>query len=226
MPEPLPPDSSTPAVIDPLPAAIVALLRQPLNPALVCRRHGSKGQLLPYLEGHQAITQANRIFGFGGWSSAVLGPVQTRELRRLDPKSGETHTVDLYWATVRVQVHLGPTKTDVGCGCAEDATPESHDTAIKAAVTDGLKRALRQLGEQFGNGLYDRADPTRVAGARALEELRAATLSLGARFGLDAAATREHAARKAGRPFASLEAGDLARVLRAMAEALSRQRAA
>ena len=36
---------------------------------------------------------------------------------------------------------------------AED-TLDGHDTAMKGAVTDGLKRAFRSFGVQFGNGFY------------------------------------------------------------------------
>ena len=36
---------------------------------------------------------------------------------------------------------------------AED-NADGHETAIKGAVTDGMKRALRSFGVQFGNGFY------------------------------------------------------------------------
>ena len=32
------------------------------------------------------------------------------------------------------------------------------DMAVKTSVTDGVKRALRSYGKQFGLGLYDNAD--------------------------------------------------------------------
>jgi len=35
-------------------------------------------------------------------------------------------------------------------------TPEALDMSIAGAVTDCLKRCFRQLGEQFGNSLYDK----------------------------------------------------------------------
>ena len=31
---------------------------------------------------------------------------------------------------------------------------DGHDTAMKGAVTDGMKRAFRSFGVQFGNGFY------------------------------------------------------------------------
>ena len=35
-----------------------------------------------------------------------------------------------------------------------EETADGHETALKGAVTDGLKRALRGFGDRFGNGLY------------------------------------------------------------------------
>ena len=35
-----------------------------------------------------------------------------------------------------------------------DESADGHETAYKGAVTDGLKRALRTFGDQFGNSLY------------------------------------------------------------------------
>ena len=104
---------------------------------------------------------------------------------------------------------------------------EAHDTAIKAAVTDAMKRALRQFGDQFANALYQRGATGRSAVTPEVTDLRATALRLGAQLGLSDTTTRQQVARKAGRPFADLNAGELARVIRAMADALGRkQRAA
>ena len=209
-----------------LSAAALRLLAQPLEANLVARRKGGKGQWVPYLEGYQSINQANRIFGHGRWGAEVAGPIGYRELGRADKKTGEVQPVGMYWATVRVQVAGCAPRSDVGCGFTTDDSPEAHDTAIKAAVTDAMKRALRQFGDQFGNALYDRANPAHTTGAREIADLRAAVLAVGGQLGLDEAQTRQQAAKKAGRPFAELEVGDLARLLRAMGEALGRARRA
>ena len=47
---------------------------------------------------------------------------------------------------------------------AED-NADGHETAIKGAVTDGMKRALRSFGVQFGNGFYG-DQPAEEAGGR------------------------------------------------------------
>ncbi len=209
-----------------LPDSVLHLLDSVLDPKLVARRRGSKGQMVPYLEGYQAINQANRIFGYGRWGAELVGPVGYRELTRTHKGTGEVSSVGMYWATVKVHVRGCEPRSDVGCAFTADDSLEAHDTAIKAAVTDAMKRALRQFGDQFGNALYDRANPAHAAAARELADLRSAVLALGAQLGLDEAATRQQAAKKAGRAFAELEVGELARVLRTMGEALGRGRRA
>ncbi len=209
-----------------LPDPVLHLLDSTLDPKLVAHRRGGKGQMVPYLEGYQAVNQANRIFGYGRWGAELVGPVGYRELTRTHKGTGEVSTVGMYWATVRVHVRGCEPRSDVGCAFTADDSLEAHDTAVKAAVTDAMKRALRQFGDQFGNALYDRANPAHTTGARELADLRAAVLAVGGQLGLDEAETQQQAAKKAGRPFPELEVGDLARVLRAMGEALGRARRA
>ena len=45
-------------------------------------------------------------------------------------------------------------RADVGVHPVTEDTFDGHDTAIKGAVTDGMKRAFRSFGLQFGNGFY------------------------------------------------------------------------
>lgn len=222
--EPL--DSDPSELAEPLADRVLHLLGCTLDPKLVAQRRGGKGQMVPYLEGYQAINQANRIFGYGQWGAEMVGPVGYRELPRTHRGTGEVSTAGMYWASVRVHVRGCEPRSDVGCAFTADESLEAHDTAIKAAVTDAMKRALRQFGDQFGNALYDRANPAHAAAAHELADLRSAVLAMGSQLGLDESATRQQAAKKAGRAFAELEVGDLARVLRAMGEALGRGRRA
>lgn len=130
---------------------ITADLRQPLSPELIAIRPNDKKR---YLEGWNAINQANRIFGYDRWGTEVLG-VEYKELTRTSGKPA-----GLYAATVRVTVTGWATKTDVGIGITAGDSPDAHETAYKGAVTDAMKRALRQFGPQFGNELYDHDAPT------------------------------------------------------------------
>lgn len=147
--------STDPGMRDP-----VALLAQPLEPGRVRQREAGRGAV-PYLEAFDVINAANRIFGFDGWSYRIT------ECRPTTTANG----APLYVATCTVEA-LGVTRTDVGFGIVELPrrgensgidTPQAHETAFKGAATDALKRALRSFGAQFGNDLYDKADPARGA---------------------------------------------------------------
>ena len=59
-----------------------------------------------------------------------------------------------YSAPVRVTVAGALPRTDLGVHPVAEETFDGHDTAMKGAVTDGLKRAFRSFGVQFGNGFY------------------------------------------------------------------------
>jgi hypothetical protein len=71
-----------------LPNQVLALLEQPLDPALVSERETRGGRLVQYIEGWAIINQANRIFGFDGWGAEVAGEVAYRPLSLLDPDTG------------------------------------------------------------------------------------------------------------------------------------------
>src|SRR5205823_727378 len=136
---------------------------------------------------------------------------------------GAISSLGIYTATVRVRVRGCLPKADVGSATTADDTAEAHETAIKAAVTDAMKRALRHFGDQFANALYERSGPRRAREAGELADLRTTVLALGAQLGMDEVATHERVEARAGKPFEQLDTADLARVLRAMAGALAKQ---
>ncbi len=158
--------SPSPTERDPAPASVEALhwdalaprvteaLAQPLDPQLISQRKGRAGRKFDYIEGHTAIDQANRIFGFGGWGYELVGDVTLRPIEQTDSRTGEVTRTAAYSAVVRVTVPGAPSRTDVGFQPVAADTPEDHETAFKGAVTDALKRALRSFGDRFGNGLY------------------------------------------------------------------------
>ena len=139
---------------DGLPPAITNALGQPLDPGLVSQRKGRAGRTYDYLEGHAVIDQANRIFGFGGWGFELAADVTLRQIENVDTKTGEVKTTSFYSAPVRVTVPGAPPRTDIGFNSVAEDNADGHETAIKGAVTDGMKRALRSFGVQFGNGFY------------------------------------------------------------------------
>ena len=139
---------------DGLSPAVINALGQPLDPGLVSQFKGRGGKLYDYLKGHVVIDQANRIFGYGGWGYALVGDVTLRQVETVDPQTGEVKVAQGYSAPVRVTVAGAPPRTDLGVHPVTDDNFDGHDTAMKGAVTDGIKRALRGFGEQFGNAFY------------------------------------------------------------------------
>jgi len=128
-----------------LPLSVLELLDHKLESSLIARRKGPSGHMVRYLEGFQAINQANRLFGPDNWGAELVAPVGFRELRHVEGKTGAISSLGVYSATVRVTVRGCLPKADVGSATTVDDTAESHETAIKGAVTDAMKRALRQF---------------------------------------------------------------------------------
>ena len=139
---------------DGLSPAVTQALGQPIDPALVSQRKGRGGRVFDYLEGHAVIDQANRIFGYGGWGYELVGDVTLRRIETVDPQTGEVTVSQGYSAPVRVTVAGALPRTDLGVHPVAEDNLDGHDTAMKGAVTDGLKRAFRSFGVQFGNGFY------------------------------------------------------------------------
>ena len=173
------PDASIPAEHDPvssagqtlywdgLSPAVTQSLGQPLDPELASQRKGRKGQFYDYLEGHAVIAQANRIFGYGGWGYELAGDVTLRRVETVDPQTGEVKVEQGYSAPVRVTVAGALPRTDIGVHPVVEDTFDGHDTAMKGAVTDGMKRAFRSFGVQFGNGFYGDQSPGQRRGSAA-----------------------------------------------------------
>lgn len=128
--------------------AISDELRKPLDSKHV--RPPAPGKYGDYIEGWHAIAEANRIFGEGGWSANVHGMTRTNA-----SEDGGKHRVG-YMAFCTVTVG-GVSRTDVGHGQGFGKSEgDAHDSAVKEAATDAIKRALRTFGNPFGLALYDK----------------------------------------------------------------------
>jgi Rad52/22 family double-strand break repair protein len=116
------------------------------------RTREAHGRELSYIEGWFAISEANRIFGFDGWSR------ETVESRCVLARENRGTFVAIYLAKVRITVQAGGgTVVREGHGSGEGRGPspgEVHDIALKAAETDATKRAFATFGKPFGLELY------------------------------------------------------------------------
>lgn len=133
-----------------------AELTRKLDPANVrpAKAFGPKGD---YIEGWFVIQEANRIFGFDGWSYTIpectcvyQAPREIGQAKK--PGWGVTYTAKV------MAIVEGVTREDFGAGHGYDVDCGlAHESAIKEAVTDALKRALRSFGNPFGLALYDKS---------------------------------------------------------------------
>lgn len=131
--------------------------------------NGPKGD---YLEGWHVISEANRIFGFNGWSYEILSLKPACE----PTKNGNGNNVVAYICTISVSVG-GVTRQDVGYGSGiSKGLGDAHEGATKEAVTDALKRALRTFGNQFGLALYDK-EKRNIEDPKQTQKERAGSLS-------------------------------------------------
>ena len=209
---------------DALSPAVTRELSRPLDPALVSRRRARGGMTFSYMEGHVAIAEANRVFGFGGWGYELAGEVILREIEAVDPGTGEVRCIRAYSAPVRVTVPGAPPRTDVGFHAVAEESADGHETAIKGAVTDGMKRALRSFGDRLGNGLYGEHPAAPGAGsADSLASLLRATLvRLGIAQGFSETQVRAAVRAKTGRDLDQVPASDLTPLVAGATEKLGR----
>ena len=193
-----------------------------LDPALVSQRRGRGGKTFSYIEGHVAIALANQVFGFGGWGYELAGDVSLREIESVDRGTGEVTRSLAYSAPVRVTVPGAPPRTDVGFHAVTDETPDGHEAALKGAVTDGMKRALRSFGDRFGNGLYGEHPVASVSGSAdsLAPSLRATLVRLGVMQGFDEAQVRAAVRARTGRDLEEATAADLAPLVEGAASKL------
>jgi DNA repair and recombination protein RAD52 len=132
-----------------------AELAKKLDPANVRppSKFGPKGD---YIEGWHAIAEANRIFGFDGWTRETVRLEQVAQYERKigqDKKDGWSVT---YIAKVRVTAH-GVVREGSGSGHGIGVDlGEAHESALKEAETDAMKRAMMTFGNPFGLALYDK----------------------------------------------------------------------
>lgn len=196
-------------------------LRQPLDDVLVAERTTDAGAVVRYLEGWRAIEQANAIFGVDRWGAEVIGEVAYRAFP--GGGRGRTQAGGIYTATVRVTVDGCLPHSDVGVGILAESTGDGHATAYKTAVTDALKRALRHLGDQFGNRLSAGVDECDLPEASPPEELRRQVLTIAASAGSDETRTREWIAQRYGCPLDELEGPPLQHAVRALSQGLHRR---
>ncbi|OQS55550.1 RAD52 [Ecytonucleospora hepatopenaei] len=138
---------------------VASLLNKYLSREFIATRSNGSSQFT-YLEGHVAINLANKIFGFDGWSTKV------KKIKKefMDSKSDGKFSVGFSCICKVIVYVIDNNKTvkiskeDVGFGSCENMKNKLNaiENARKEAVTDSIKRCLRQFGTALGNCCYDK----------------------------------------------------------------------
>ena len=139
----------------------LAALSAPLDRANVRQREQGRSRV-SYLEGWQVIAEANRIFGFDGWQRQTIAVCCVAQAERLIGREQKPGWGVTYTARVRVTVTAGGltplVREGSGAGHGIDVDlGQAHESALKEAETDAMKRALMTFGNPFGLALYVKA---------------------------------------------------------------------
>lgn len=130
-------------------------------PASAVKQRKQSTRSVSYIEGYAAIESANRIFGYGNWQGRIVSLTQAEftEFKR----EGKDGIRIAYLCEYEVMVWNADRSqcvqfTDIGygSGTSYNGAGEAVESATKEAVTDAMKRTLRNFGNQFGLALYDK----------------------------------------------------------------------
>jgi DNA recombination protein Rad52 len=138
----------------------ITALAAPLDRAKVRQREQGRSQV-SYLEGWQVIAEANRIFGFDGWQRETVALRCVNQIERTIGRDNRPGWGVTYTARVRISVSTAgqPALIREGCGAGHGIDTDlgqAHESALKEAETDAMKRALMTFGNPFGLALYDK----------------------------------------------------------------------
>jgi DNA recombination protein Rad52 len=113
------------------------------------------GAKLSYIEGWQVESEANRIFGYDGWTRETIYCKEVCRFQYTSQKNKELWKIG-YEAKVRVSAGgVFRDGTGHGSGNMGDLY-DAIESAAKEAETDAMKRAMKTFGNPFGLALYDK----------------------------------------------------------------------
>lgn len=155
----------------------ISALKAPLSSEAVKTREQGRSRL-SYIEAWHAIDEANRVFGFDSWDRET---VEARCVAERERNIGQGQNQRAGWGVTyiaKVRVTVGSIiREGSGAGHGIDADLGlAHESAIKEAESDAMKRALMTFGNPFGLALYDKsqanvADPVEINRREAIDGL-------------------------------------------------------
>jgi DNA repair and recombination protein RAD52 len=142
---------------------IISIAKELLKPlaAGVVKQRSQSGVNLSYVEAWYVIEQLNEVFGFDGWDRQTINLqlIQSDQNQKGTPRVAYIAQCVL---TVRFKNDTGEVETvtryGTGFGNGFDSDPgKAHESAVKEAESDAMKRAAMTLGYRFGLALYDKS---------------------------------------------------------------------
>ena len=134
----------------------VEVLLQPIKSHRVSHMDGYS-----HVEAYDIRAMLIRVFGFGGFDETSVEPAQMLYALETTTKAGKPAWKVAYRASRRLTVRgvFGQCVYE-GSAVGESIMPDfkrgdAHDMAIKTAESQALKRAVINLGDQFGLSLYN-----------------------------------------------------------------------
>lgn len=125
-------------------------------PANAVKSRQQGGRSVSYIEGWHVIAEANRIFGFDAWTRETIDLRCVSEKEREIGQNKAQGWGVTYICKVRVIVD-GVAREGCGAGHGIDRDlGQAHESALKEAETDAMKRAFMTFGNPFGLALYDK----------------------------------------------------------------------
>jgi DNA repair and recombination protein RAD52 len=133
---------------------ICKLLQEPLNPQAIKQR--DQGNIkLSYLESWYVIQEANRIFGCLGWNRETISLDLVQAEQKGDKGLWYVSYISKSRVTILDNLNIIREGTGFGQGIDRDLG-KAHESAIKEAESDSMKRAFMTFGNPLGLALYDK----------------------------------------------------------------------
>jgi hypothetical protein len=133
----------------------IEMLNTPLTPNEIEQKQG-----MSYLKGQLAVVKANNIFGYGNWGYQLASGVEVIDT---ETKNRNDNVIYRVRVAVTLEVRGCMPITEIGDCEAQGTGPAAMSMAEKGAVTDGLKRCLKNFGPTFGLDLYFKTSPAQAA---------------------------------------------------------------
>jgi recombination DNA repair RAD52 pathway protein len=115
---------------------------------------------MSYLKGQLAVVKANNIFGYGNWGYQLASGVEVIDT---ETKNRNDNVIYRVRVAVTLTVRGCMPITELGDCEAQGTGPAAMSMAEKGAVTDGLKRCLKNFGPCFGLDLYFKTPPAQTS---------------------------------------------------------------